>query len=417
MFINLINNSWILLLLPIIVILFIKLHKKLYFGIYAGAILLPLEDLTTLFTDFTLIKLVIIATFIIWCIQIFTHKRKLNFPSYFYLIILLCLLAGLSLFWSNNASSTVTSLLTFTQLTIWLVMITDLLDSRKKIVVATQLYILSSIIVSIFAIVLINSGNLEFNRAAFIQGQNPNGFSRSVGLAFLVLIYSINSGHFIRNSFIKYFGTILIGLVIVLAQSRGTYIALLFALIPLFIGVKFKHKRKNIVVFFILSIFLFLNFQDIIVENVLVRIRDYESLGGRKVIWEVAYNMIKDNFWLGVGFGNFPDIFGVYSFQLRGWVANSSSHNVYISLLSELGIIGLTVFILFQSKILKNIIRLPNNSNYSEKLLYALFIYLIIGGMTNSIHFEKFYWFGFGIIIAMTRVLVPMDVQNEGDDH
>ncbi|MBL7109955.1 MAG: O-antigen ligase family protein, partial [Candidatus Marinimicrobia bacterium] len=385
--------------------------------IYAGAILLPLEDLTTLFTDFTLIKLVIIATFIIWCIQIFTHKRKLNFPSYFYLIILLCLLAGLSLFWSNNASSTVTSLLTFTQLTIWLVMITDLLDSRKKIVVATQLYILSSIIVSIFAIVLINSGNLEFNRAAFIQGQNPNGFSRSVGLAFLVLIYSINSGHFIRNSFIKYFGTILIGLVIVLAQSRGTYIALLFALIPLFIGVKFKHKRKNIVVFFILSIFLFLNFQDIIVENVLVRIRDYESLGGRKVIWEVAYNMIKDNFWLGVGFGNFPDIFGVYSFQLRGWVANSSSHNVYISLLSELGIIGLTVFILFQSKILKNIIRLPNNSNYSEKLLYALFIYLIIGGMTNSIHFEKFYWFGFGIIIAMTRVLVPMDVQNEGDDH
>ena len=76
MFVNLIDNPWIILLLPLIVILFIKLHEKLYLGIYACVILLPFEDITTLFIDFTIIKLIIIVTFAIWCVQIFTKKES-----------------------------------------------------------------------------------------------------------------------------------------------------------------------------------------------------------------------------------------------------------------------------------------------------------------------------------------------------
>ena len=202
-----------------------------------------------------------------------------------------------------------------------------------------------------------------------------------------------------------------------LAQSRGTYVALLFALIPLFFGVKIKQKYRIISIIVILTITLFTTFKGIVSESVLARIRDFESLGGRKVIWEVAYKMIKENFWLGVGFGNFPDIFGHYSIQVRGWFANSGSHNVYISLLSELGVIGLMLYTLFQISIWRNIRRLSSDTITHKKLLYALFIYLVIGGMTNSIHFDKFYWFGFGIITSTTNILFPKLIGSNGDNH
>jgi O-antigen ligase len=188
-----------------------------------------------------------------------------------------------------------------------------------------------------------------------------------------------------------------------LAQSRGTYIALLLALVPLLFGPKIKHKLRTIMILAVLFIILYTFFQNILVADIIPRILNYETLGGRTDIWSVAIQMIKDHLLVGVGFGNFSDMFGSYSIVLRGWYANTGSHNVYVEILADLGIIGSSIFILFQLYILGKIIYSSGDSTI-KYFLFALFTYLIVGGMTTDLLLDKAYWFGFGLIIAFVLV-------------
>lgn len=397
------NNLWLIFLLPLILVFGILLFKKLYYGLYVAAFLLPLEDLTQIFSNFTIIKFVVIITLGIWLLQIVTRQRNPRFSRLILWLLALNAFCGLSLFWVTNVSSYLASLLTLTQLIIWLILTVDLLDNEEKIKTAAKLYILGSIIVSVMALILMRSGGFNTSRAIAFQAQNPNGFSRTIGIAFLMLIYSISSGYFNRNNLINYIGAIIIGLCVILAVSRGTYIALAISLIFLFVGGKQKHKFR-IFFFFILLLGVFITlFQSFFKESILPRLIGYEGLGGRSTIWLVATQMIKDHFLVGVGFGNFPDLYGPYSFALRGWYAHSGSHNVYIRLLSELGIIGLFFFVLFQFKVFLEIIRIPKGF-LSKYFLLALLAYLIVGGMSTDLLLDKGYWFGFGLIIASIMV-------------
>lgn len=397
------NYYWLIFLLPIILVIGIILDKKLYYGIYAGAFLLPLEDLTQIFSNFTLIKFVVTITFLIWLLQAAIRKRNPRLSKLVLWLVVLDVLSMSSYFWITNVSSYLSSLLTFTQLILWLIITSDLLDTEEKVKTAAKLFILGSIIVSVMALILMGSGNLNTNRAIAFQGQNPNGFSRTIGIAFLMLIYSISSEYFNRNSIINYIGAIITGLSVILAVSRGTYLALVISLLLLFMGGKQKHKFRTIFFFILLLGVFVLLFQGFFKESILPRLIGYQDLGGRNTIWFVATQMIKENFWLGVGFGNFPDVYGSYSIVLRGWYANSGSHNVYIRIISELGVFGLLFFVSFQLSILKEILRLFKNSSVKYFLL-SLFVYLLVGGMSTDLLLDKAYWFSFGLIIAFISV-------------
>jgi len=71
---------------------------------------------------------------------------------------------------------------------------------------------------------------------------------------------------------------------------------------------------------------------------------------GRLQIWSETLMSVKNNLFLGVGFGNFPLI-------LEENITNSkkgaSAHNIYLDILSEIGIIGLVIFLLILIEILK----------------------------------------------------------------
>lgn len=382
----------------------ISYKKIILYGLYLSAFLLPLEDLTTLFTDFTLIRFIIIIIFAVWLLQIILHEREPRIPKLFIPLVLFNIFSGLSYFWSFNTSSNISSLTSFTQLIIWLVMTVDLLDDEKNIKTAARFYILGSIVASIMALVLLYSGELEeANRIAAIEGQNPNGFSRSVGLAFVLLLYSSYSGYFIRNKLINFIGIILTGITIILAVSRGTYVAIIISILLIFFGGKTKHKFSISISFILLFVILFSFYESFITETILPRLVGFEGLGGRQTIWTVSLTMIKENLLGGVGFGNFPDVYGFYSMRLRGWRANSGSHNVYIRVLAELGVTGLFLFLLFHYLQLKDILRKIKNSSLKVFLL-AFFAYLVVGGMSNDLLLTKYFYFGFALIISLLQI-------------
>ena len=404
MYVQLIDSPWIILLFPIFIVFTMKLHKSPEFGIYFTALLLPFEDLTTLFVDFTLIKLVLIMTLLVWLIQLSLDNKKA--PSVYELrfLFFVFLLSILSLLWAYNLESSIKSLITFMQLIILLILMIGVLDNEEKILLSIKIFLFSSIIATVVALFMIQTADLQFNRAVLLQGQNPNGFSRCIGISLIILIYALNSGNIIKSNFIKIGGILITGLIVILAQSRGTYAALLIGFIPLFINSSFKSKFKNMIIFSLVAIILVNYFSDILEGNIFYRLEHFGNLGGRLVIWQVGIEMIKDNLLFGVGFGNFSDIFEIYSYQHRGWFSNSGAHNVYVALLSEIGIIGFSLFCLFLGTIIKNILKLSREFIETRNFLLALIFYLIIGGLTNSIHLSKYYWFTFGLIITITKI-------------
>lgn len=400
------NYIWPLLIVGglLTIIAFIAFKDFIYYCIYFVIFLLPLEDITVLLTDFTLIRFILLLTFAIWLVQILLKQRSLRFPKINIVLILIVIYGGFSVLWSEDVSAGLRSLFTLFQLVLWVIMIVDLLDTKERIQTAGKVFIFSSIITALIALVLFQQGTLDqANRIAAFEGQNPNGFSRSLGFAFLMLIYSISSNYFSRSLLIKIFGSLFLGAAIALAVSRGTYIALIAPLLLLLLSSKIKHKFLLILIVAVAFWSIFYLFNDFIIDVLLPRLSLYENLGGRSRIWITALEMIKDNFLGGVGIGNFPVVFSKYSLIVSGWAANSGSHNVYIRVMAELGLLGMAFFLFFHVNLLLRIFKYRLNPSVKIFLL-AIFSYLVVGGMSTDLLLDKTYWFIFGLIIAVVEM-------------
>lgn len=72
---------------------------------------------------------------------------------------------------------------------------------------------------------------------------------------------------------------------------------------------------------------------------------DY-STAERLAHWYAGIHMFLDHPWLGVGIGNYPDVYQNYYITI---FVNSlgHAHNYYINIAAEMGAIGLTIFLLF----------------------------------------------------------------------
>ncbi len=105
-------------------------------------------------------------------------------------------------------------------------------------------------------------------------------------------------------------------------------------------------------------------------------ISDFSEISnkGRFQIWSETLTSVKDNLFLGVGFGNFPLI-------LDENIANSkkgaSAHNIYLDILSEIGIIGLAIFLFILIEILKTSYNLffKLKTGYLKMFAGSFFVY------------------------------------------
>jgi O-antigen ligase len=72
---------------------------------------------------------------------------------------------------------------------------------------------------------------------------------------------------------------------------------------------------------------------------------DTRTLNVRVTYWKVALLMIRDNFWAGVGLGNFGTVYPRYQYLGAGNV--QAAHNDYLQIFCETGVFGILAFCLF----------------------------------------------------------------------
>ncbi len=91
---------------------------------------------------------------------------------------------------------------------------------------------------------------------------------------------------------------------------------------------------------------------------------DFKRSFFRLDIWRKTMVMVSDNFWLGVGLGNFPVVFPVYN---RMEILKSHAHSEYFNVLAELGVVGMLLYLSFLIMIFKSFLNSFLNGNNDRR--------------------------------------------------
>ena len=259
--------------------------------------------------------------------------------------------------------------------------------------VATILFYFNGNLYSKFANIMFSGKTLtsaiKYYNKGYMSGLSShfstNGMILGIGtLLFFGEIYNSIRNKKEKNDKIKYIIMFFITLyALILSSKRSPLIASFISIAATYIISNGKNVIRNIIVLLTVCIIGWGGYK-VLLPNIpgLSTIADkFEKteesdagvLNGRSGLWKLAVDMFKENPILGMGYGS-------YSERAKGEDAiTTSAHNYYLQVLSELGIIGLILYIIAMGTgILLGIKTLNYTSKNDEKMLIYACISLAI---------------------------------------
>ena len=255
--------------------------------------------------------------------------------------------------------------------------------------------------------------------SSFITG-NPNVYSTYLLILFCVVAYAfyylkgyrLVCGLTMFNIFIS----------LIIAMSRGC-ILLFFAALIVFLIYRF---RKNLKVLVAALSIIFIGFGGVLFANpsfsnrIVGTIKDSRVDTSRYVLYSTAINIIEDNWFSGIGAGNFKQNFREYN-EHKDLIDKTyvRAHQIVLEMMVNNGIFGLfgfLGFIIFQFKVFfKEYFK--NNADEIKK--YAALMCLFITGIVftymqvENVYFalRKVYW----IYVGMGYYILIEDSKRIGD--
>lgn len=203
-------------------------------------------------------------------------------------------------------------------------------------------------------------------------------------------------------------------LCMVFTYSRGNWLGLIFAVIAFFMFYNGKYVWFGL----LLALFIPLFLPDTII-NRFTSIGDVSdtSTSYRVLIWMGTFKMLSDYWFTGVGLGNaaFSNIYQHYSYNA---VPTQHSHNLYLQIMSESGIIGLLIvlaiiFIYYRMSI-STVIKLKDKK--SKGILLALstgMFGFLIQGMFDYVWYNWRIVFMFFLMLALTSCFISLVRDNK----
>ena len=384
----------------------LNIFSKLYYGlffllsfIYSGElvdpVLIPRQIYLTVF---------VFVIGIIICYWIYKRKLpadfsfiKLTLPLLFFIFITTIIIS----FSQTIDISESIYVLSKVSLEILFFIITTYLLIHKKI--TAELFIKSVIVFSIITVLIAFyqilkiyfSGKSFFENIEMINATNGNKNSLS-SILFLTLPFVIGSV-FLTKPW-KIVSVVLIFIIMVLfwvIQAKAVIAAfIIFLILFLFLFLKF---RKNAVNKHYTKIILIAAALIIVVASIITvqnkqtfyRITNPRTIFLRFSAWENSALMIKDNFFFGVGAGNWQVQFPKYGLDKfvdidkavkDGIITYQRPHNDFLWVFCEQGVFGLLAYILIFATILFYLYKLLKKSEkWDDKWLYASFFAAIAG--------------------------------------
>lgn len=303
---------------------------------------------------------------------------------------------------------------TYFQLLILVWLVPQLFTSLNEIEALMKFYIGANII---GVLISLNSYSADsLNRLAGLQG-NANEFALYLSIAILMLIY------FFVTYPKKIISALLIGILIFPLLFSGSRGAVLFLIPAILLQLWLMRRKKYLLIIFILSgIAILLGttlivLPDSFIERILNIPQDIifgnETVGLRYTIWRYGLELWKEKPVFGIGTG----LFVFYSRNIVGLSRPTGIvlHNMYLTHLTENGIVGLSIFLYILIESSFNFIKGIRQSvvgsiqrNISTTW-FSILIYISLNGIKGNYQLNKMMWFCFAISITFLTFIKMKD--------
>jgi O-antigen ligase len=222
----------------------------------------------------------------------------------------------------------------------------------------------------------VDAGEYNLSKRIYSTFFNPNVFGFYINLIILLTIDKLDFNKINLNCLVIISGLICL----ILTFSRTSWISLIAALIVVSI-----FDKKYIKYALMISILIFGT--DALLgigrANPLKAVEDSSFLY-RFEVWKTCIEIIKDNFVTGIGFGTLFKHVGDYSIVVSNKIEHS--HNLYLQIFTETGILGFSLFFSLIFTILKKfIIKLYSEKNKTWITPLAIFVMTMIHGLVDSV--------------------------------
>ncbi|MCX7783843.1 MAG: O-antigen ligase family protein [Meiothermus sp.] len=132
---------------------------------------------------------------------------------------------------------------------------------------------------------------------------------------------------------------------------------------------------------------------------------------GRTAIWTVGWHIAQQNLFLGHGFGTFTSIFGLRvatesaleSIDTYYITDGRGAHNIYLELVSEVGLVGLAIFLTWMWFLLRVSLRQAVHPDLILILKACLLAYLIQGAFLGILE-RKYLWLTIALLHGLSMM-------------
>ena len=215
-----------------------------------------------------------------------------------------------------------------------------------------------------------------------LGGYNTFGVLAAIGI--IIFFHFAQSSKNISIKLIYILGIILLFYALISTLSRGGFVS--FFLGFLFYNILSKSLRTFI--YFLLPIVLFISIfifsSDIDITGLINRYTFFEDAtgSGRTVLWSYILSSINNP--INIIFGHGAGSLGFYTSVTEGlsYSLFETSHNTYLDILYEFGMIGITVFMLFIYRIYLKLQNIEDTEEY--KILITIFLVIFLSMFFDS---------------------------------
>jgi len=312
--------------------------------------LVPWEGMVRLpFGTFARFTGIAIAAF--WLVTVLVTGRLRKLGPFQFMVGLFVIWNGLSVFWSENPNRSFAHTRTWAQMFLLVVILWDLYTTRSSLLAGLQAYILGGYVAVGSALYNYFTGKAYYtNYQRFSPGEtNPDGFGFIMALGIPVAWYLAGSlpksgiSRFLRFINYVYIPAALLGIAL-----SGTRTALLASVVGMAFGLASLTRLRLIAR---IAIFLLLSTVILVLLPYVQTLKSFQRLGttgteltsgdlnNRTNNWREGLTSFEDHPLLGVGANMYRSVNSLQT-DNEGKV----SHNSYLSVLVELGLIGFILF-------------------------------------------------------------------------
>jgi O-antigen ligase len=272
-------------------------------------------------------------------------------PGLTYVLMLFVGWVAVSQLWAADSGAAFTALTRLTLNAVLFLIVFSAVRNSKQAIWVIAAFIAGACLDAVYGLLFVSSqpGNLQRLTSSI---DNPNELA-SILVAALVL--SVGLAGALRRiplaRFAAFGATALCAAGIFLTGSRGGLVGLTVALVAFLIVGK-RWRGRVLVISVIVGVAGLAYFEYVASADIRAHISTVGSGTGRLDLWTVGWRMVEANPLTGVGAGNFP-VSSVHYLLQPGAIENGRyfvgtpkvTHNSYLELWDELGIVGLLLFL------------------------------------------------------------------------